>query len=165
MISVARSVSPIAESNTVIWQRADNRGMNRPILGRRIAAGLLDVLVLLALLVAVGVVFGEGHAGHGSVGVMLHGASVVVWVLLALAYYFFTEASSGQTLGKRVVGVRVARVDGGKPSSAAVAARTVLRVVDFLPAFYLLGLLFVLLGARRQRIGDLVAGTVVTPTT
>jgi uncharacterized RDD family membrane protein YckC len=138
--------------------------MARPILGRRIAAGLLDVVVLLVLIVPVGVVFGQAHAGHGSAGVMLHGASVVVWVLLALAYYFFTEASSGQTLGKRVVGVRVTRLDGATPSTAAIALRTVLRVVDFLPAFYLLGLLFVLLGARRQRIGDLVAGTVVTPT-
>jgi len=62
------------------------------VLGRRIAAGLLDLLALVVLLIIVGVSFGQGHAGAGSVSVQRRGASVAVWALLALAYYYIPEA-------------------------------------------------------------------------
>ena len=46
--------------------------------------------------------------------------------------------------------------------TAAVALRTVLRIIDFLPAFYLLGLLVIgCSGRRRQRLGDLASHTTV----
>ncbi|HEY1738391.1 MAG TPA: RDD family protein, partial [Acidimicrobiia bacterium] len=106
--------------------------MSRPIVGRRMIAGLLDVLVPVVLLVAVGAAFGEGHAGHGSAAVMLHGVSTVLSVLLALTYYVVTEASSRQTLCERVVGIRVVTIDGAGPSTVAIAVRTTKRVVDFL---------------------------------
>jgi uncharacterized RDD family membrane protein YckC len=81
-----------------------------------------------------------------------------VWALLALAYYYIPEALSGQTPGKRLLSLRVTGTDGRKPSPAAIVARTVLRIVDFLPAFYLFGLVVILCsGQRRQRIGDLAA--------
>jgi len=123
------------------------------VLGRRIGAGLLDLLALIVLLPIVGVLFGQGHASGGSASVHLRGASVAVWALLALAYYFITEALSGQTPGKHLMKVRVMRTDGRKPSPAAIVVRTVLRSVDVLPAFYLLGLVMVVCsGGRLQRI-------------
>jgi uncharacterized RDD family membrane protein YckC len=123
------------------------------VLGRRIGAGLLDLLALIVLLIIVGVLFGQGHASGGSASVHLRGASVAVWALLALAYYFITEALSGQTPGKHLMKVRVMRTDGRKPSPAAIVVRTVLRIVDVLPAFYLLGLVMVVCsGGRLQRI-------------
>jgi uncharacterized RDD family membrane protein YckC len=132
------------------------------VLGRRIAAGLLDLFVLFVLLIVVGLVFGQGHSSASSVSVQLHGASLIVWALLALAYYYIPEALSGQTPGKRLMGLRVTRRDGRKPSPAAVALRTVLRIIDFLPAFYLLGLLVIgCSGRRRQRLGDLASHTTV----
>jgi uncharacterized RDD family membrane protein YckC len=132
------------------------------VLGRRIGAALLDVLALVVLLIGVGVLIGQGHASGGSASVQLHGASVAVWALLALAYYYIPEAQSGQTPGKDLMRVRVTRIDGHKPAPVAIAVRTVLRIVDVLPAFYLLGLVVVLCsGRRRQRIGALAAGTTV----
>jgi uncharacterized RDD family membrane protein YckC len=129
------------------------------VLGRRIGAALLDVLALVVLLIGVGVLIGQGHASGGSASVQLHGASVAVWALLALAYYYIPEAQSGQTPGKDLMRVRVTRIDGHKPAPVAIAVRTVLRIVDVLPAFYLLGLVVVLCsGRRRQRLGDLAAG-------
>ena len=59
-----------------------------------------------------------------------------------------------------MVGLRVIGRDGGRPTVSAVAIRTVLRLVDWLPAFYLAGFVSMLAtGARRQRLGDLAAGT------
>jgi uncharacterized RDD family membrane protein YckC len=132
------------------------------VLGRRIGAGLLDLLALALLLIIVGVLFGEGHASGGSASVQLHGVSIAGWALLALAYYYIPETLSGQTPGKHLMKIRVTRRDGRKPSQAAIAARTVLRIVDFLPAFYLLGLVVVVCSSRRrQRLGDVAEGTTV----
>jgi uncharacterized RDD family membrane protein YckC len=132
------------------------------VLGRRIGAGLLDLIVLAVLLVIVGVIFGEGETGDGGASVTLEGVSALVWLLVSWLYYGITEAMTGQTLGKRLLGIRVVRAsDGGRPTTGAIVARTLLRIVDGI-LFYLVGLIAILAtGRRRQRIGDLAAGTTV----
>jgi uncharacterized RDD family membrane protein YckC len=131
------------------------------VLGRRIGAGLLDLIVLVVLLIIVGVIFGKGETSGSSASVNLEGVSALVWILLAFAYYGVLEATTGQTLGKKLLGIRVAKLDGSKPSGGAVAARTVLRIVDGL-LFYLVGLIVILAtGQKRQRVGDLAGGTTV----
>jgi uncharacterized RDD family membrane protein YckC len=80
---------------------------------------------------------------------------------LSLSYFFVCESLTGQTLGKRVAGLRVVRLDGGPLNLAAVAARNLLLLVD--AAFLCtIGVLAVTFTPHRQRVGDLVAGTVVT---
>ena len=79
-------------------------------------------------------------------------------VSLTLGYFFICEALWGQTLGKRVLGLRVLMRDGRAATASAVSARTVFRLIDDGP----IGLVVMLLtGKRRQRIGDLVGGTIV----
>jgi uncharacterized RDD family membrane protein YckC len=132
------------------------------VLGRRIGAGLLDIVAAGVLLVVVGIAFGQGHSSGSSVSVELHGTSVLVWGLLVVAYYFVFEAGLGATPGKMLMGLRVVGDGGVKASPGSIAVRTLLRIVDVLPAFYLLGLIVVLAsGARRKRLGDLIAGTSV----
>jgi uncharacterized RDD family membrane protein YckC len=133
------------------------------VLGRRIGAGLLDLLVVIVLMVVLGLLIGESQSGDGTYAVRLAGLDAVVWVVLSLLYYGVTEAATGQTLGKRLLGVRVARLDGSRPGAGAIAVRTLLRVIDGI-FFYLVGLVAVLAtGQRRQRLGDLAAGTTVVP--
>ena len=133
------------------------------VLGRRIGAALLDLVVLAILFVVLGLLIGDSESGDGSASVNLEGAGALLFFALTLLYYGVLEAATGQTLGKKLLGVRVARAaDGSKPSTGAIAGRTVLRIVDALPFAYLLGLIVVLAtGRRRQRIGDLAAGTTV----
>jgi uncharacterized RDD family membrane protein YckC len=81
---------------------------------------------------------------------------------LALTYFFVMEATSGQTIGKRMMRLRVVMRDGRPAQPNAVAARTVFRLIDVLPFGWIIGGLAMLLsGGRRQRVGDLVAHTVV----
>jgi uncharacterized RDD family membrane protein YckC len=81
-------------------------------------------------------------------------------LLVTLIYYFLCEALTAQTVGKRVLGLRVMQRDGSAPTVNQVSVRTVLRLIDHSP----LGLIVMLLsGKRRQRIGDLLAGTTVGP--
>ena len=103
--------------------------------GRRIGAGLVDLLVIFVLMFVVGLLFGQGYASNGHAGVALHGPSVVVWAIVCLGYYFVLELLIGQTLGKRLLGIHVVSRNGGKPSAAAIGIRTLLRIIDFLPFF------------------------------
>jgi uncharacterized RDD family membrane protein YckC len=88
-----------------------------------------------------------------------------LWVLglTSIAYHFALEARGGQTIGKKRCGIQVVAVDGAPASVRAVAIRSVLRVIDQLPVSYVSGLIsMVRTGpARRQRIGDVAAGTIV----
>jgi len=154
--------------------------LKRP-LGRRIAAALIDILLLTGLFVILSLIVGQTSAGIGSfhislslvnitrngqpvVNISLNGAWAVLYLALLPLYYFALEASIGQTVGKRLLGLRVQRADGGRPSGWAIAGRTLLRLIDGLPVLYLAGFITMLATgrSRRQRLGDLAAGTAVT---
>jgi uncharacterized RDD family membrane protein YckC len=84
----------------------------------------------------------------------------------ALFIYFLYHpileiAMQGRTPGKRMAGVRIAHLDGGPPSVAALLIRNVFRLIDSLPATYLIGLSACFLTAHRVRIGDMAAGTLL----
>jgi uncharacterized RDD family membrane protein YckC len=67
----------------------------------------------------------------------------------------------GRTPGKRMAGVRILNRDGGAPSTTALLLRNVFRLIDSLPATYLVGLTTCLLTRQRVRIGDMAAGTLL----
>jgi uncharacterized RDD family membrane protein YckC len=124
---------------------------------RRVLAALIDLAIVgaggAAILFAAGVVGGDG----ASLGAPLIGV-VVGW---ALYYYFACESGGGQTVGKKLMRLRVVRVDGGPAGLREIAVRTVLRVVDTA----LVGLIAMMAtGERRARLGDLAAGTMIVST-
>jgi uncharacterized RDD family membrane protein YckC len=118
------------------------------------------MLILLVVFVVVGILLGESSAEGGNFGVSLGGAGTLVFLVLMLLYYYLTESSMGRSPGKAAVGLRVVAEDGSPPTNQAILIRTVLRLVDWLPLFYLVGFITVLAtGSDRQRVGDLVAKT------
>lgn len=129
------------------------------LLGPRMAAGLLDFVVLALLGLVMTILFGETNTEDG-IEVSLSGVPFVVYVLLSLGYYFGLEATSGQTLGKRLAGIKVVSLDGGPPSPGQVLVRTLLRFIDGF-AFYLVAVLVIAVTPNDQRIGDLAARTTV----
>jgi hypothetical protein len=68
---------------------------------------------------------------------------------------------NGQTVGKRRAGLRVIGADGEPARFTAVLIRNLLRVVDFLPGWYAIGVVMISVTPRSQRLGDLAAGTYV----
>src|SRR5947209_13009189 len=133
------------------------------VVGRRIGAGLIDGLVLFAVWFVVGLVSGGGHSAHGHASVHTGTAVTLAAAGISLLYFFVAEALTGQTIGKKMTGLRVMRRDGSRAGAGPVFVRTILRVIDGLPFLYLVGLISI--GAsgsgRRQRLGDLAAETVV----
>jgi uncharacterized RDD family membrane protein YckC len=115
---------------------------------KRALAHLIDSLIATAIFIAVAVAFG-GKLFSGLLAVAL----ILVWD-------FLFESLRGQTIGKRAMKVRVVRRDGTRLRPQHVAARNVLRIIDSLPFVAILSM--ILSGpTRRQRIGDLAAGTIV----
>jgi uncharacterized RDD family membrane protein YckC len=130
------------------------------MLGRRIGAALIDLVLLGAVFAILAATIGESTVEGGEVSFELTGAEAALYLALVLLYYFALEAAIGQTVGKLLLGLRVVRTDGSRPSAVAIAARTLLRVVDWLPLLYLVGFIAMLAtGVRRQRLGDLAAKT------
>jgi uncharacterized RDD family membrane protein YckC len=83
----------------------------------------------------------------------------VIFLVLMLLYFLLLEGLAGATLGKWVLGLRVVRMDGEKPGLARSALRNILRLVDGLPAFHIVGIVLILRSPERARFGDRVAGT------
>jgi uncharacterized RDD family membrane protein YckC len=131
--------------------------------GTRGSAALLDAILSLAM------VFGLSIAAV-LVGARLPAslasqlAGVAAFLILAswVAYFVLLEwLWNGQTIGKRRAGLRVIGPDGEPARFTAVLIRNVLRLIDFLPAWYAIGVTTIFLTPRSQRLGDLAAGTYV----
>jgi len=87
---------------------------------------------------------------------------VLVFVLMSGYFAFFEWLWRGQTPGKRWLKLRVIREDGRPISFFEAVVRNLLREFDIMPfPFYSIGLISVFATDRDQRVGDLVAGTVV----
>jgi len=88
---------------------------------------------------------------------------VVIQFIIINGYFaIFEWAWRGQTPGKLIMKLRVIREDGRPISFYEAMVRNLLRVIDFIvPPFYSIGLVSVFATSRDQRVGDLVAGTVV----
>jgi hypothetical protein len=94
------------------------------LLRRRTWAGWIDVIVLFIVGVILSIISGTAHVGnwttndngfvtqHSGLSVNLNGGPFFPWVGLALLYYFIAELQTGQTIGKRTMGLKVITVDG-----------------------------------------------------
>jgi uncharacterized RDD family membrane protein YckC len=88
--------------------------------------------------------------------------TIIILFILNWGYFFFLEYfSGGKTLGKRIIGIRVIQENGHSITLLSSFIRNLLRIIDSLPANYLIGILMIFFHAKNKRIGDLVAGTIV----
>ncbi|MDB6155287.1 MAG: domain containing protein [Chthoniobacteraceae bacterium] len=121
-----------------------------------LAVDLFCVIVLATTL-------SKGLALAGLLGMDIAGAfQMLGFFVISIGYGVVMEWSCrGQTLGKRLLRLRVMDAGGLRLRFHQVLMRNLLRAVDMLPAFYLLGGVVSLLSPRAQRLGDLAAGTIV----
>jgi uncharacterized RDD family membrane protein YckC len=126
--------------------------------GSRAVAQLIDVLLLM---VVEGAMF-FGVAAMTSAGLPNWLAITLVFVLggaLPIAYFTLFEWRSGATPGKRSMRIRVVTEHGTPIGARESLVRNLLRLIDFLPAFYVLGGIVAIASSKSQRLGDLAAGT------
>ncbi len=131
---------------------------------------LLDFVMFSIVLTIVNYVYGvtqvtSGVPPNGQAGAFFYSSVTAVawpWLwLLWMACYIVPESLYGASLGKLLLGLRVVRVDGRPLGVGSILTRNMLRFIDVLPGFYLLGGISVLATANSQRVGDKWAGTTV----
>jgi uncharacterized RDD family membrane protein YckC len=131
--------------------------------GTRGSAALIDAF--LSLLMVFGLTIAAIFVGvrlPPSVGSQLAGVAAFAILTSWVAYFVLLEwLWNGQTIGKRRAGLRVIGPDGEPARFTAVLIRNLVRLIDFLPFWYALGVVTMFLTPRSQRLGDLAAGTYV----
>lgn len=148
-------------------------------IGSRLGAQILDIIftTLFLIICALAIVF-SGALPSSATMVLI----VLLGFLLRVPYYVLSELIwNGRTLGKRITGIRVINADGRRLTPHQVTARNLMKEVeiftptallfsigsgspwqDGLTALWLLTVIIVpLANRRRQRIGDIIAGTLV----
>jgi uncharacterized RDD family membrane protein YckC len=121
----------------------------------RACAWVIDLGVRAAIMLVLFMVLG----GLGAFG---WGLLLICGFLLEWLYPAVCEARfGGATPGKKMMGLRVVADDGTPVRASAAFIRNLLRAVDFLPVFYAVGLVSMLVHREFRRLGDIVAQTVV----
>jgi uncharacterized RDD family membrane protein YckC len=138
-------------------------------IGSRFLAALVDTLLIIVLQAIVNVTLlllainlFDQNFDDDTAFVWL----AAVFGLIAFAFFwgyyiFFEMIWNGQSPGKRWVGLRVIRADGTPITLAESTIRNLVRLVDFLPAYYGVGVVTMFVNAQSRRLGDLAAGTLV----
>ncbi len=87
---------------------------------------------------------------------------IIISFLLWWAYFvLFEYFAAGRTPGKMLLGIRVIQDNGQSITFLSALVRNLLRVIDILPTFYLIGILMLFFHSKHKRLGDLTAGTIV----
>ncbi|MGD8624073.1 MAG: RDD family protein [Anaerolineae bacterium] len=133
-------------------------------IGSRFMAALVDTILIAIIQAAV-------LGATWAVYVSTSGGSLTSWLAAILGlvgfalfwgyYLLFEMIWNGQSPGKRWVGLRVIKDSGAPISFVDSAVRNLVRLIDFLPLYYGIGVIVMFLNRRARRLGDLAAGTLV----
>lgn len=137
-------------------------------IGSRFLAAIIDTFLIglaeliLGFIVAVAISrSGFAERVDSAESIFLAAGSILAFLILWGYYIVFELVWNGQSPGKRAIGLRVVR-EGGRPLTFVNSAiRNLIRLVDFLPAFYGIGVVVMFVDRRARRFGDLAGGTLV----
>ncbi len=131
-------------------------------LGDRIIARIIDNVILIAYIILIFVIIGfsnfESFVGNY--------AWLVIFLFLPVLFYDIASEMifNGQSAGKKVMAIKVISLSGEQPSFSQYLNRWFFRLVDFTISWSLLAVIMVAATDKKQRLGDLVAGTVLIKT-
>src|SRR5574341_1922061 len=128
-------------------------------IGDRILAGLVDGAVWLGYVIGAPVLLFEVlNVGDKKFGIAL----TVALYLPAFLYDLLCESlMDGQSLGKKLLKIKVIKLDGSPPDFGSYLLRWLLRWLDVTICWGGIAILTILINGRGQRLGDLAAGTTV----
>jgi len=125
----------------------------------RFLAWLIDLVIIAVLLNIIGVAVLLLNIISSDVA---NAFAILAYFILSIGYAIAAEwLWSGQTVGKRILRLRVMDVQGLHLGFNQIVIRNLLRFVDSLPATYLVGGIACFLSGKSQRLGDMAANTIV----
>ena len=165
------SATAFAAEDTLIIETPERVPLHFALasIGNRFLACAIDHAIQVLTLLLMGLAFflianlGSLSASVSEAPKWVYAVLIVVLFIIFSSYFaLFEWAWNGQTPGKRWLKLRVIRQDGRPVTFWEAAVRNLLRTIDMMPApFYSIGLISVFASYIDQRIGDMVAGTVV----
>jgi uncharacterized RDD family membrane protein YckC len=129
-------------------------GTNGNVIWHRVGAFFIDSILMGLIWVPVML----AGAALGEIGFLVF---TLAGLVATLVYGFLLEGLYGYTPGKYLLGLVVIKPDGSNCTIGASILRNLLWIVDALPTFNLIAMVSILLTDDNQRVGDLVADTVV----
>ena len=141
--------------------------VNYASVGDRFVAVLIDHIILafvsLAFVIPAFILGAFAFSfGFG----LFFGPLILLDFLLWLLYFSYFEGTTGQTFGKSMVGIKVVDETTQRPIDMGRAMiRNLLRIIDWLPFFYILGFILVEVEEKKKRLGDMAANTIVVKET
>jgi uncharacterized RDD family membrane protein YckC len=125
----------------------------------RIIAQILDIIVIFSYIWIVSLVFARALFASST-----DAATLIMWLFMlpVIFYSFMMEALfAGQTPGKMILGLRVINVSGNNASWSELFMRWIFRLIDIVFSFGMLGVIVALSNEKTQRLGDVLANTVI----
>ncbi|MBS1635032.1 MAG: RDD family protein [Bacteroidetes bacterium] len=134
-------------------------------IGLRILSTILDMIFMLVYIVlvvyVVGVIGELKKAEYGEPDYLAI-TLVIIALLPVILYHFLSETfMNGQSFGKKILGIKVVKLDGTQPGIGSYALRSLLRIIDIHLFDGFVALISVALTDKSQRLGDMAAGTTV----
>ena len=140
-----------------------------PEFHKRLFAWLIDFFILIAYYIIISNVLQRIATTHKSANndfpflYNLSALYLLLFVPILIYHLFFEVVMNGQSIGKKLMSIRVIGESGGRPALHQYLIRWLLRPFDFF-FFGLVGLLTVVNTKKNQRLGDIAAGTLVIKT-
>jgi len=129
-------------------------------LGSRVGAHIIDLI--LAGAITFGAALIVSYIGSVVDSRLASGIVLFMSFILPFGYFIVLEGLwNGQTVGKKAFGIRVRLADGTPINFVAALGRNIMRPADMIPGLYFVGFLAIFTNAKSQRLGDLIANTVV----
>ena len=133
---------------------------------------LIDILVLLIYALIVQIICVTVKSGSIKTGDSYYIWTVVLYTLFSLPLMLYSLLCevfmSGQSFGKKIMAIKVIKLNGTQPSLSAYLLRWLFRLIDLYlmsPLTPIVGLISILATKNSQRLGDISAGTTVIKTT
>lgn len=131
-------------------------------IGQRILAFGTDLLIMIAYVTLVAMFI--GYSGLGDAMGKMDGwsaAAIMIVLFIPITFYsiFWESLFEGQTLGKRLLKIKVVKIDGYQASFGDYFIRWLFRLVDILASFGTAGFISIVVTEKSQRLGDIAAGT------
>ncbi len=134
-------------------------------IGERMLAFIVDVIVIIAYLsITYWLLFKiDSLAAWYNSTDFWSARAFDALIFLPVNFYSLAQHSmfSGQTIGKRLLKIRVVKIDGYEASFPDYVSRWFMRILDIYMFFGIIGLVSMIVNSRMQRLGDVVAGTSV----
>ncbi len=133
--------------------------------GYRLLAAILDIIFIMVYGAIIFLCFGLTASNSSNFIQDHHYLVIGLMILLSLPvilYHFLSETFlNGQSLGKKIVGIKVVKLDGTQPNISSYMLRSLLRIIDIQLLNGLVAIICIPVSEKSQRLGDMAAGTTV----